>query len=249
MASIGTGSRAGKRAASPDSSAEHSGAASHAGAHAGENAGTKTPTRKSRAAANPAAELPDPSVRAAPAAPPRVGEQIQRLRSERKMTLDELSRAAGVSKSMLSEIERDKANPTIAVAWRLTNALGVKLDSLFVAPRAPDAITVAGPHDIPTLHGHEAGYQLRVWGPIELAGHFEWYELTLKPGGALVSAAHEPGTREHLTVLQGTIEVEAGDAHERLKTADTARYIGDQPHAIRNVGKGEARALLIVIHG
>ncbi|WP_240763850.1 helix-turn-helix domain-containing protein [Paraburkholderia silviterrae] len=193
--------------------------------------------------------MPELSGRAAPAAPPRVGEQIQRLRSERKMTLDELSRAAGVSKSMLSEIERDKANPTIAVAWRLTNALGVKLDSLFVAPRAPDAITVAGPHDIPTLHGHEAGYQLRVWGPIELAGHFEWYELTLKPGGALVSAAHEPGTREHLTVLQGTIEVEAGDAHERLKTADTARYIGDQPHAIRNVGKGEARALLIVIHG
>jgi transcriptional regulator with XRE-family HTH domain len=58
------------------------------------------------------------------AAPPRVGEQIQRLRSERRMTLDDLSRAAGVSKSMLSEIERDKANPTIAVAWRLTNALG-----------------------------------------------------------------------------------------------------------------------------
>lgn len=50
------------------------------------------------------------------ATPPRVGEQIQRLRNERKLTLDDLSRAAGVSKSMLSEIERDKANPTIAVA-------------------------------------------------------------------------------------------------------------------------------------
>ncbi|WP_322062099.1 XRE family transcriptional regulator [Paraburkholderia sp. J63] len=231
-----------RRTASADSPAKVSGAAVNADTHAA----TPTRTRKSRAAAVPASELPGAPV---PAAPPRVGEQIQRLRSERKMTLDELSRAAGVSKSMLSEIERDKANPTIAVAWRLTNALGVKLDSLFAAPRAPDAITVAGPHDIPTLHGHEAGYQLRVWGPIELAGHFEWYELTLKPGGALVSAAHEPGTREHLTVLQGTIEVEAGGTHERLKTADTARYIGDQPHAIRNVGKGEARALLIVIHG
>lgn len=214
-------------------------------------------TRKPRAA--PANALPDAPASAAtgalpasavPAtAPPRVGEQIQRLRAERKMTLDDLSRAAGVSKSMLSEIERDKANPTIAVAWRLTNALGVKLDSLFAAPKAPEAIAVAGPHDIPTLHGHDAGYQLRVWGPIELAGNFEWYELTLKPGGALVSAAHEPGTREHLTVLQGSIEVEAAGATERLKAADTARYIADQPHAIRNTGKGEARALLVVIHG
>lgn len=169
------------------------------------------------------------------AAPPRVGEQIQRLRSERHMTLDDLSRAAGVSKSMLSEIERDKANPTIAVAWRLTNALGVNLDSLFAQQKAPEAIAVAGPHDIPTLNGHDAGYQLRVWGPIELAGRFEWYELTLQ--------------REHLTVLQGTMEVEAAGTKRRLKSSETARYVADQPHAIRNAGKADARALLVVIHG
>jgi transcriptional regulator with XRE-family HTH domain len=185
----------------------------------------------------------------ASAAPPRVGEQIQRLRAERRMTLDDLSRAAGVSKSMLSEIERDKANPTIAVAWRLTNALGVSLDSLFAPPRPPEAIAVSGPHEIPTLSGHEAKYQLRVWGPIELAGKFEWYELTLLPGGALVSNAHEPGTREHLTVLHGSIEIEAAGATKRLKVADTARYVADEPHAIRNAGKGEAKALLVVIHG
>jgi transcriptional regulator with XRE-family HTH domain len=183
------------------------------------------------------------------AAPPRVGEQIQRLRSERKMTLDELSRAAGVSKSMLSEIERDKANPTIAVAWRLTHALGVSLDSLFAQPKAPEAIAVAGPHEIPTLSGHDAKYQLRVWGPIELAGKFEWYELTLAAGGALVSNAHEPGTREHLTVLHGTIDVEAAGTKKRLKAGDTARYVADEPHAIRNAGKSEAKALLVVIHG
>lgn len=197
------------------------------------------------------AHAPSPVVAAAPAsaAPPRVGEQIQRLRTDRKMTLDDLSRAAGVSKSMLSEIERDKANPTIAVAWRLTNALGVSLDQLFAAQKTPETVVVAGPHDIPTLDGHEAKYQLRVWGPIELAGKFEWYELTLLAGGALVSNAHEPGTREHLTVLQGSVEVEVDGVVKRLKTADTARYVADVAHAVRNTGKGEAKALLVVIHG
>ncbi|WJF91816.1 XRE family transcriptional regulator [Paraburkholderia bonniea] len=188
---------------------------------------------------------PDPAL----SVPPRVGEQIQRLRSERRMTLDDLSRAAGVSKSTLSEIERDKANPTIAVAWRLTTALGVSLDSLFAPPKTPEAITVAGPHDTPTLSGHDEKYQLRVWGPIDLAGKFEWYELILPPGGALVSAAHEPGTREHLTVLHGTLEIETAAIVKRLKTADTARYAADAPHTIRNSGKGEAKALLVVIHG
>ena len=197
-----------------------------------------------RTASPPAPTTPAPAM-----APPRVGEQIQRLRMERKLTLDDLSRAAGVSKSMLSEIERDKANPTIAVAWRLTNALGVSLDQLFASQREHETIAVSGPHDIPTLDGHDANYQLRVWGPIELAGKFEWYELTLQPGGALVSNAHEPGTREHLTVLGGSIEVEADGEKKRLKAADTARYQADVPHAIRNAGKSEAKALLIVIHG
>src|ERR1700739_2297009 len=137
-------------------------------------------TRRSSTLSAPAASGPQSG--STVAAPPRVGEQIQRVRSERRMTLDDLSRAAGVSKSMLSEIERDKANPTIAVAWRLTNALGVSLDHLFTASKAPEAISVAGPHDIPTLDGHDAKYQLRVWGPIELAGRFEWYELTLQAG-------------------------------------------------------------------
>jgi XRE family transcriptional regulator, regulator of sulfur utilization len=182
-------------------------------------------------------------------APPRVGEQIQRLRNERKLTLDDLSRAAGVSKSMLSEIERDKANPTIAVAWRLTNALGISLDQLFAQQKPAEAIRVAGPHEIPTLSGDNGGYQLRVWGPIELAGKFEWYELTLQTGASLTSAAHEPGTREHLTVLNGTIEVEASNTSRRLKSGETARYAADDAHAIRNVGRSEAKALLIVIHG
>ncbi len=198
-----------------------------------------------RRSAKSATPTPDPVV----AAPPRVGAQIQRMRSELGLTLDDLSRAAGVSKSMLSDIERDKANPTIAVAWRLTNALGVSLDQLFAQQKAPEAIAVAGPHDIPTLSGHDGKYQLRVWGPIELAGKFEWYELLLQPGGALVSNAHEPGTREHLTVLQGAIDIEAAGATRRLKVADTARYLADEPHAIRNAGKTEAKALLVVIHG
>ena len=51
-----------------------------------------------------------------PQTPPEVGATLQKMRLERNLTLEDLSRAAGVSKSMLSQIEREKANPTIAVA-------------------------------------------------------------------------------------------------------------------------------------
>lgn len=180
--------------------------------------------------------------------PPKVGQEIQRIRNERKLTLEELSRAAGVSKSMLSEIERNRANPTIAVVWRLTNALGISLDHLFSQNREENTIEVLGAHESPTLSSDAKGYQLKVWGPIELAGTFEWYELLLQPGGALESDAHESGTSEHLTVVQGSIEVAVSDTIKNIQEGQTARYSADVGHALRNPTSEVARGLLVVVH-
>lgn len=81
-----------------------------------------------------------------PGSPPEVGATLQRLRLQRGLTLDDLSRAAGVSKSMLSQIEREKANPTIAVTWRLANALGIGTEELLATEvRDVDAIHILEP--------------------------------------------------------------------------------------------------------
>ena len=117
--------------------------------------------------------------------PPKVGATLQRIRLERGWTLEDLSRAAGVSKSMLSQIEREKANPTVAVAWRLANALGVGIAELLdTEVRLVESIRVLDTHETPTLPGGLAGYVLRILGPMELAGKVEWYERTLGPDGA-----------------------------------------------------------------
>lgn len=185
----------------------------------------------------------------AQASPPEVGATLQKLRLARGLTLDDLSRAAGVSKSMLSQIEREKANPTIAVAWRLSNALGIGIGELLSdETREVEAIRILDAHETPTLPGDHAGYVLRILGPMELAGKFEWYELTLAPGGELVSQPHDPGAMEHLTVLHGALEVEVDGTKKKLKLGGTARYQADRSHAIRNSGKTEAKALMVVIH-
>ncbi|MDY7545560.1 XRE family transcriptional regulator [Glaciimonas sp. CA11.2] len=181
--------------------------------------------------------------------PPEVGATLQRLRLKRGLTLDDLSRAAGVSKSMLSQIEREKANPTIAVTWRLANALGIGIEELLATETSErEAIHIMEPHETPTLPGLHAGYVLRILGPMELAGKYEWYELTLAPEGALVSTPHDPGTMEHLTLLNGGVEVVVDGVKKKLKIGGTARYPADKNHVIRNTGKTEARALLVVIH-
>ncbi|WP_256081838.1 helix-turn-helix domain-containing protein [Massilia sp. YIM B04103] len=182
-------------------------------------------------------------------APPEVGAALQRLRLARGLTLEDLSRIAGVSKSMLSQIEREKANPTIAITWRLANALGVAIGELLAdVEKNVETIRVLDAHETPTLPGAHAGYILRILGPMELAGKYEWYELTLAPGGELASQAHDPGTHEHLTLLHGSMELEVGSSKKKIKLGSTARYSADQQHAIRNLGKTEAKALLVVIH-
>lgn len=181
--------------------------------------------------------------------PPEVGAILQRLRLARGLTLEDLSRIAGVSKSMLSQIEREKANPTIAITWRLANALGVKIGELLSSEiREIESIHVVDAHETPTLPGSHAGYVLRILGPIELSGKCEWYELTLDPGGELISQAHDPGTDEHLTVVYGTLEVEVGSNKRTVKAGGTARYSAEQDHALRNAGETEAKALLVVVH-
>ena len=183
--------------------------------------------------------------------PPRVGQTLASLRQQRALSLDELSRQAGVSKSMLSQIERNQANPTVAVVWRLANALGVPLAELLDGAQrhAPPAIAAVPAHAIPSLRSPDGQCELRILGPIELAGEVEWYELRVEAGGVLASEAHEPGSREHLSVLDGCLEVQAGESVSRLLAGETARYAADQAHAIRNPLDTAARALLVVMHG
>jgi XRE family transcriptional regulator, regulator of sulfur utilization len=186
---------------------------------------------------------------APPEQPPRVGAALAALREQRGLSLDEVSRQAGVSKSMLSQIERGKANPTVAVVWRLATAFGVPLGELLgeAKPAAPLLATVPA-HATPLLASPDGKCELRILGPIDLAGRFEWYLLSVQPGGALDSHAHETGTREHLTVQGGTLEVHAGAESARLRAGETARYAVDVPHRIHNPGRTAAQALLVVIH-
>ena len=187
---------------------------------------------------------------ALPPAPPPVGERLAALRMGQQLSLDELSRRAGVSKSMLSQIERAQANPTVAVVWRLAQALGVPIAELLGSPTRPTEprIELVAAEATPAMGQSDGSVSLRILGPIDLAGRFEWYELAIKPGGALVSQPHEPGSREHLSVQSGVLEVTAGSQTQRVRAGETARYAVDQPHAIRNTGKSTATALLAVVH-
>ena len=174
--------------------------------------------------------------------------RLRQLRDDRNWSLDAMSKACGVSRSMLSQIERNQTNPTLAVMFRIAQAFGMSLGQLVEAPGATCAVDVIRASEKTYHYRSDKHCQLRTLSPLHLEKDVEFYELTLQPGGALRSSPHFKGTREFLTLQKGAVRVEsAGDA-ETLGPGDSASYRADVPHAIINSGRSEAVMFLVDIY-
>jgi transcriptional regulator with XRE-family HTH domain len=180
-------------------------------------------------------------------APPSVADAIKRLRRQSGLSLDELAQRCGVSRSMLSQIERDTTNPTVATLWRITQALGVSIDEVLGQPKPAAQIELSAAHALPRMSSADGLIQLKVLGPLESAGTHEWYELVAQPGGRLISKPHSPGTREHLFVTQGCINIRSQDHQQQANAGELARYPADVAHELHNSGPGLAIAWLTVM--
>ncbi|MBL4739482.1 MAG: helix-turn-helix transcriptional regulator [Sneathiella sp.] len=180
---------------------------------------------------------------------PIVGKTINLLRKQKQLTLDQLASLCGVSKSMLSQIERNETNPTLAIVWRLAEALDQTIDDLIRGEEVAHSLDIVGGSSVPVLNDPDGQYSLTILGPADLVNEIEWYELRLKPGGTLLSEPHTPRTKEHLTLLEGELELTTGDETGIVKQGETARYRADRPHCITNKTDKEARALLVMMIG
>jgi transcriptional regulator with XRE-family HTH domain len=129
---------------------------------------------------------------------------LQRERKLKGLTLEQLAALSGVSKSMLSQVERGQANPTFAVLWSLTRALRIGFSELLAEAtlaREDEAIELVSTAATPEMRGAEGQWRLRILSPPHFAGNTEWYELEIAPGGVLESSPHASGAVEHLTAL------------------------------------------------
>jgi transcriptional regulator with XRE-family HTH domain len=177
-----------------------------------------------------------------------LGGRVKQLRTVKGWSLEALANASGVSRSMLSQIEREQANPTLAVTMRIAQAFAMPLGDLLEMPSASSAVTVIRGDDRAFHYRSDKFCRLRTLSPLNLEKDVEFYEVQLQPGGALRSSPHFEGTREFLTVQKGTVRIEsAGDAEE-LSSGDSASYRADVSHAITNTGKTEALMFLVVIY-
>ena len=171
--------------------------------------------------------------------------RLKEARLGQGLSLDAVAKLSGVSRSMVSQIERGESSPTIATLWNLTRALQVDFAGLLDGAPAAAQIEVLRSAEVPTIGNLGSGCKIRILSPPEEAGRHEVYELAIAKGGMLDSQPHARGAREHLTVIEGHCEVVSGEARSELGPGDTARYAADVAHRIAAVG-GAVKAFLVV---
>ena len=169
--------------------------------------------------------------------------RLKEARRAQGLSLDAVAKLSGVSRSMVSQIERGESSPTIATLWNLTRALQVDFAGL-LEDGPSNSIEVLRDADVPSIENRGTGCTIRILSPPEDAGRHEVYELRFTAGGALDSQPHRRGAREHLTVVDGTLTITSGDATDAIGPSDTARYAADVPHRI--AADAPARAFLVV---
>lgn len=174
-----------------------------------------------------------------------LSQRIKTLRAQRGWSLEKLASICGVSRSMLSQIEREQATPTVMVALGIARGLGVSLDELVTPVGATSRLEILRGDEIQHVYRSDEHCRLRTLSPLDAGRRIEFYEITLAIGGALRSAPHFSGTRELLTVRQGTIRVEAGEETALLAAQDSIAYPADVDHALVNAGDEVAIAYLI----
>jgi len=177
-----------------------------------------------------------------------LGRRVKQLRAGRGWSLEAMASASGVSRSMLSQIEREQANPTLAVTLRIAQAFSMTLGELLQAPGAASSVSVIRADDRAYHYRSDKNCRVRTLSPLNLEKDVELYEVQLQPGGVLRSAPHFEGTREFLTVQKGRVRVESASDSELLQPGDSASYRADVPHAIVNTGGNEAVIFLVDIY-
>ena len=210
-------------------------------------AGTKK--GRGRAAADPKVAGPEPREAAAVGSDltPIVGANLKRLRGQRGLSLEKLSKLSGVSRAMLGQIELGQSAPTINVLWKIALALGVPFSGL-ISAREEGGPQVLRADQAKLLTSHDGTFSSRALFPFDSPRRVEFYQLTLRPGAVEKADPHNPGTVENLVVNQGAVEIEADGKRELLQAGDAIVFEADVPHVYRSKATVDSVMYLVMTY-
>ncbi|RZN16626.1 cupin [Bradyrhizobium sp. Leo121] len=175
-----------------------------------------------------------------------LAEEIRHFRKKNNFSLEQLAEASGVSRSMISKIERCETVPSTVILSKLAEALGVTFSQL-MAPAVEREIVYIPAARQPILRDEESGFLRRCISPVLPGRGIDWVLNTLPPEADTGNfVAHRRGVEEYIFVLRGRMRVSIGDQRVNLNQGDSLYFQADADHSFLNLGKTPCEYFLVI---
>jgi transcriptional regulator with XRE-family HTH domain len=177
----------------------------------------------------------------------RLGEHVRALRRERGLTLDLLAERSGVSRAMISKLERGEKNPTLVVAAKVAEGLGVTLSQLVGVEEKREVVVVPRERRM-VMRDPETGFERQLLFP-SFGGRGVEFTLNIVPEGSASGECppHRRGVEEYVAVEKGRLRAVIGDEEYLLEEGDALYFEADVSHRFDNIGDGECSYYLVIV--
>ena len=173
----------------------------------------------------------------------KIGAQVRKFRKERRLTLDQLAEATGLSKGFISRIERDATSPSITSLAAICDVLSIRVGELFDRPKTEIVHLI----DAPVIS--LGGEGIREW-LITPRGErsVQMLRSEIEPGASSEEGFYSIDCdTEVVHVMEGTLTISVPGSTHELIAGDTVTFPGREPHSWHNPGQGMAVVLFTLI--
>lgn len=177
----------------------------------------------------------------------RLGARVRELRRGRELTLEELAERSGVSRAMISKLERGEKNPTLVVAAKLAEGFGVTLSQLVGMEEQREVVVVHRDRRI-VMRDPETGFERQLLSPSFGGRGIEFIRNVIPEGSTSGEfPPHRRGVEEYIVVEKGRLKALIGGEEHVLEEGDAVYFEADVTHRFDNVGADECSYYLVIV--
>ena len=177
----------------------------------------------------------------------RLGARIKELRRRRGLTLEDLAERAGVSRAMISKVERGEKNPTLVVTAKVAEGLGVTISELLRVEERREIVVIPRESRM-TVRDPETGFERQLLSPT-FGGRGVEFVRNVVPRGSTSGKfpPHRRGVEEHVVVEKGRLRAVVGGEEHLLEAGDALYFEADVSHCFDNAGDSECSYYHVIV--
>ncbi len=174
----------------------------------------------------------------------RIGKRLRVYRQQRQLSLEALADVTGVSKPMLSQIERGASNPTVATLWKIASGLRVPFTNFIADNPSLQLLRAENQHVL-----YEDNQRFEVFSTFAQEDiPLEMFRVRLHPNCRRAADSHGSGVVESITVYEGCLHLTIGDASFCLNKGDAISFSADIHHIYENRGAGVCEVAMCILY-